>query len=122
MKDREKLQQEILAQLPYFTGSEQMWEHNTPIGKLLLTDGCNFVREKCEARWLFDLIQSHQPKLKKESFQTWTIEKIIDIKFLVTCTDGDETTLVAQQIHSDFPLNSLTVWLSEDTCLLLSEY
>ena len=119
-----EIRNEITANLPYFTGTIQTWEHRTPFGKLILTDGCNYIRKEAQSRWLFDLIQSYQPRLKGEEFQTWTLEKVSDTKFLVTCTDGDERTLITQKIqYSDFPLNSITFWVVDGmTCLLPSEY
>lgn len=114
---------EMMNELPYFSGTIQMWEHRTPFGRLTLTDGCNYVRQKAESRWLFDLIQSYQPQLRGEEFQTWTLERVSDMKFMVTCTDGNDRTLVTQSIQfSDFPLQSITIWLVDGVCLLPSEY
>ena len=118
-----EIRTEILNALPYFTGTMQMWEHRTPFGKLTLTDGCNFIRQKAECKWLFDLIQSHQPSVKQEEFQVWKLEKVNDMNFLITCEDGDDNTLLTQKIpFSDFPLNGITVWLADAICLLPSEY
>lgn len=118
-----EIRTEILNALPYFTGTMQMWEHRTPFGKLTLTDGCNFIRQKAECKWLFDLIQSHQPSVKQEEFQVWKLEKVNDMNFLITCEDGDDNTLLTQKIpFSDFPLNGITVWLADGICLLPSEY
>lgn len=114
---------EMMENLPYFSGTIQMWEHRTPFERLTLTDGCNYVRQKAESRWLFDIIQSYQLQLRSEEFQTWTLERVSDMKFMVTCTDGNDRTLVTQSIQfSDFPLNSITIWLVDGICLLPSEY
>lgn len=119
----DKLRQEILRELPNFTGSEQMWIHQTPFGKLHLTDGCNYIRQKCQAYWLFDLIQSYQPSLKQAEFQVWKLERVNDMDFLVSCEDGNDNVLLQQKIHfSDFPLQALTVWNIEGVVLLPSEY
>lgn len=119
----ERLKQEILNELPYFTGSEQLWEHSTPFGRLLLTDGCNFIREKAQCRWLFDLIQSHQPKLQGEEFQCWTLSRTKGNSFVTICDNGDGLELLRQDIpFSDMVLDELKIWLIEGTCLLPSEY
>lgn len=118
-----ELKNEITANLPYFTGTEQLWEHKTFYGKLMLTDGCNYIREKAQCRWLFDLIKSYQPKLKSEEFQKWVLERVSDMDFLVTCDDGDNNILVRQKIpFSDFPLNGITVWKVDEVVMLPREY
>ena len=119
-----QLQQEIIAALPYFHGSEQLFEHKTLFGRLHLTEGAAYIREKAQCRWLYDLIQSYQRgSMKLQDFQNWTLEKVSDIAFLVTCTDGNKNVLARQKIEfSDFPLGSYTVWLVNGVCLLPSEY
>lgn len=114
--------QEVLAQLLYFTGSEKMWEHRTPFGKLLLTDGCNYVRG-LGSRWLFDLLQSYQGKLKNEEFQCWTLKRTKGNEFVAVCDDGNDNELVRQVIpFSDFVLDEIRIWLIDGICLLPSEY
>jgi len=118
-----ELAQEMTKDLPHFSGSEQMWEHRTFAGKMLLTDGANYIREKAEARWLFDIIHSYQPQLRNQEFQVWTLEKVNDTAFIVTCTDGNSIKLISQKISfSDFPLNSITLWKVNEVVLLPSEY
>ena len=118
------LQQEITSTLPHFTGSEMMYAHRTFSGRLLLTEGCNYIREKCESFWLFDLIQSYQYKLKSHHFQTWTLERVDNhYAFMVTCTDGNDKVLVRQKIpFSDFPLPGLVIWKVDNVVMLPSEY
>ncbi len=110
--------------LPHFSGGGQMYWHNTFFGKLLLTEGVNYVREKTQARWLFDLIQSYQNKLKGESFQSWTLERVSDMTFLISCSDGNGNRLAQQKIpYSDFPLFGIVVWVVDNkVCLLPKEY
>lgn len=118
-----ELAQEMTNDLPYFSGSEQMWEHRSIGGRMYLTDGANYVREKGQARWLFDIIHSYQPQLRSQQFQVWTLEKVNDTAFIVTCTDGNSLKLVSQKISfSDFPLNSITLWKVDEVVLLPSEY
>lgn len=118
-----ELAQEMTNNLPHFHGSEQMWEHRTIVGRMFLTDGANYVREKAQARWLFDIIHSYQRQLRGQQFQVWTLEKVNDTAFIVTCTDGNNVKLVSQKIRfSDFPLNSITLWKVDEVVLLPSEY
>ncbi|MDX2361997.1 MAG: hypothetical protein QNK23_14400 [Crocinitomicaceae bacterium] len=118
-----ELRTEINSSLLYFTGSEQLWEHKTFIGKLYLTDGCNYLRDKAQCRWFFDLIKSYQPKLKNEEFQKWVLERVSDMDFLITCDDGNDNILVRQKIpFSDFPLTGITVWKVDEVVMLPREY
>lgn len=121
--EKERLKREVLSHLTYFTGSERMWEHRTIAGKLLLTDGCNFIREKCEARWLFDLLFSHQKDLKEQEFQCWTLRRTEGNTFVAICDDGDGKELIKQMIpFSDLVLDEIKIWVIDGVCLLPSEY
>lgn len=120
-----ELRNEINANLPYFTGSQKVYEHKTFFGKMFLTEGANYIREKAQARWLYDAIKSYQgaPVLKGESFQAWTLERVNDMNYLLTCDDGNDNILVKQKIpFSDFPLNGITIWKIDEVCLLPREY
>ncbi len=121
-----QLKEEILITLPQFTGTEQIWQHRTFAGSIYLTDGCNYLRDKAQCRWLFDLIFSFQPMLKNEDFQCWKLVRQKDNEFEIKCQDDDENTLVSQHIpFSDFVLDELTIWIIRDgslVCLLPSEY
>jgi hypothetical protein len=110
---------EVLNQ---FRGSEFLYEHKMVTGsKLNLTEGCHFVCETFASYWLFDLIGSHQDKLKNEHFQVWKLAKYKD-EALITCEDGDGKWLESQEIpYTDFPFD-ISIWLVEGTCLLPSEY
>ncbi len=121
-----QLKDEILEALANFTGTEQIWEHRTFAGSIYLTDGCNFLREKAQCRWLFDLIFSFQQKLKNEDFQCWKLVRLKNNEFEIKCLNGDENFLVGQHIpFSDFVLDELTIWVIRDReliCLLPTEY
>lgn len=117
-----QLKEEILETLPHFNGTEQLWEHRTFAGSIFLSGGCNFIREKAQCRWLFDLIFSHQLKLKTESFQCWKLNRVDGNSFSVQCSDGNKTILVSQVIsYSDFPLDEIEIWMIDSVCLLPSE-
>jgi hypothetical protein len=110
---------EVLNQ---FIGSEVFYEQQLVDGsKLLLTEGCNFIRESYSAYWLFDLIGSYQYKLLEEPIQVWKLVKFKD-EAQITCTDGNGNILASQEIpFTDFPFD-ITIWQIEGTCLLPSEY
>ena len=118
-----ELHEELSAKLLSFSGSPQRWNDQTPFGEIVLSEGCKFLREREEFKWLFDLIQSHQSRLKNEEFQEWIATRVSDNEFLVTCTDGDDETFATQKIqYSAFPLDVLKIWLVEGVYLLPSEY
>ena len=110
---------EVLNQ---FRGSEIFYEQQLVDGsKLLLTEGCHFLRENFAAYWLFDLIGSYQYKLLEVPVQVWKLKKYKD-ECLVTCEDGNNIPIISQQIpYTDFPFD-LTIWQIEGTCLLPGEY
>ena len=110
---------EILNQ---FRGSEVMYEHNLADGsKLILTEGCFFVRGHFSSYWLFDLIASYQYKLLEEPIQFWKLVKFKD-EAQITCDNGKGDILASQEIpFTDFPFD-ITIWQIEGTCLLPSEY
>lgn len=110
------------ADLDQFIGSETFYEQvMVDSSKLLLTEGCHFIRETYSAYWLFDLIGSYQFRLIDEPMQVWKLVKYKD-EAVVSCEDGNRNILVSQQIpFTDFPFD-ITVWQVEGTCLLPSEY
>lgn len=109
--------------LSTFTGSTKRWKDQTPFGAIVLSEGCKFLRERDESKWLFDLMQSQQIKLENEEFLEWVIERVSGSEFKVTCTDGDERTFANEKIrYSDLPLDELKVWLVEGVYILPSEY
>ncbi len=121
----ETINSEVLKMdLEQFTGTENYYEHKTIGGnKLLLTDGCQFLREKAQCYWFFDLISSYQYKLSKEPFQTWTLKKSKSSGWSIIATDGNDRKLVTQYIsYSDFPIEEgVTIFLVDGVALLPSE-
>lgn len=118
----------IKRQLKEFRGTSQYHKHLFP-GKspILLTDGCEFVRESCQAHWLFDAILSYQldQRLKNVSFQIWELrQQMKDLSWLLTCQeDSGKKSVISQRIEfSDFPIESIKIWVIQGVALLPSEY
>ena len=105
-----------------FSGCELMFEHLMVDGSsLALSEGCNFVRQKFSAFWLFDLIGSYQYKIKDEQFQIWDLVKSGD-SAVIKCNSVNLVHLVTQDIpYTDFPFD-ITIWQIKGVCLLPSEY
>ncbi len=117
---------EIKQALDNFKGTSQYYLHYFPGElKLLLTDGCDYIREKCEANWLFDSILSYQLKsqIREEPFQVWKLQKQPDETWHLLCEDGNKKVIAVQSIeYSDFPLEEIVIWLVDGVAMLPSEY
>lgn len=119
---------EIKRALREFRGTEKYHKHLFP-GKspLILTDGCDFVREHLNAYWLFDAILSYQCEkiLREVNFQIWELRQSKkDLSWLLTCReDSDKKPLITQTIEfSDFPIPEIKIWVINKVALLPSEY
>ena len=118
--------EEFIRVLHGFHGTEEYHRHSLPNGlSLQLTDGCEFVRENAGegAYWLFDIILSWQYKLHQQPFQVWQLRQLENSSWTIRCTDGNNNVLATQDIpYSDFPIDSIDIWLVDGVCLLPSEY
>lgn len=118
--------QEFQDTLQIFSGTEEYFIHKSVDGgKLLLTEGCNFVREEANAYWLFDLILSYQSHrcMYEQYFQAWKLQKQVNDTWLIVCYDGNDYILVSQQIpYSDFPISYISIWIMGNVALLPSEH
>jgi hypothetical protein len=114
--------------LNQFHGTDQYYKHLFP-GKspLLITEGCRYVRDKCNAYWLFDALLSYQSNeaLKNINFQVWEFRRLKkDLSWVLICRqDSDKRPIITQFIEfSDFPLDSIKIWVIDNVALLPSEY
>ena len=112
--------------LQSFRGTSKYHEHaSIGYNRILLTDGCNFVRERFEAYWLFDLILSYQSfvKFQNNTFQVWRLEKQKGGAWLISCTDGNDMVLLVQELeYSDFPIDDFKIWVVDGIAMLPTEY
>lgn len=118
----------IREELKMFHGTTEYHKHLFP-GKspIILTDGCNYIRDACKAYWLFDAILSYQCEkiLKDINFQVWELKRLkLDLTWQLTCReDTGKKPLIIQSIEfSDFPLDYIKIWLIDKVALLPSEY
>ena len=112
------------ADLIQFTGSEQWYRHGF-VWKVLYTDGVQYVAEKCGAYWLIDEIAFGQMKrkIKAEEFQVWRLSVNPDQTASLTCDDGNGRVVFTKRIEfTDFPLNEIRFYFTNNTILLPSEY
>ncbi len=113
------------AELRQFTGSERWYRHciNRAV---LFTDGAKYVADTAGAYWLLDeiaLIQPYDKRVSGEEFQVWTLVVRPDTTATLTCEDGNGHVVFTKKLDStDFPLEGITLWFTDNTILLPSEY
>lgn len=113
------------ADLAEFTGTEQWYRH--PVVKnILYTDGIKYVAERAGAYWLIDEIAFLQTNLsvKNEEFQVWTL--IVNLEkssAILACDDGNGWPVYTKQIgYTDFPLEKIKIYVTNNVILLPGEY
>ena len=118
-EDKAKKVQEVIDNS---CGTEHYFAHFTG---LKFTDGVKGVADAAGAYWLIDIIGSYQnPDLKRVKFQVWNLKVNPDNSAVVTMReDSDKPILVKQEIHmTDFPLESIDMWLIDSVLILPGEY
>ena len=115
------LTQEDLRQ---FSGSEQWFRHGL-IRRIVFTEGAKHVADAGGAYWLLDeiaLAQQFIEAVSAEAFQVWKLE-VTGSSGVLTCEDGNYTQVFRKDIpFTDFPLPEITLWFTDNTILLPSEY
>jgi hypothetical protein len=122
MTDTKTLTKSDLAQ---FTGSENWYRHGM-VRDVLYTDGVQYVAETAGAYWLIDEIafaQRGNKRVAAEEFQSWKLKVNPDHSARLTCEDGNGNVVFSKIIpYSDFPLEEITLYFTNKTILLPSEY
>lgn len=113
------------SELRQFTGTEHWYRH--PLNRrVLYTDGAKYIAEQAGAYWLLDeiaLIQPYEPAVAAETFQVWTLKVNPDSAATLTCGDGNDRAVYSKAIeYTDFPQDGITLWFTDNTILLPSEY
>jgi hypothetical protein len=112
--------------LMQFTGSESWYRHGIN-RTVLFTDGAKHVADHGGAYWLLDeiaLAQILECKVRAEEFQVWKLT--VDLgkhSAVLTCEDGNDRTVLSRDIgFTDFPVPEITLWFTNNTIFLPSEY
>lgn len=116
------------SDLAQFTGSENVYKHWT--GRLVFTEGVQYLAEKGGAYWLIDAIASYQTDKRITScpelvdFQLWELAVGEDKSAkLIVHTDSNKPAAITQEIpFTDFPLERVKLYVCNGTLLLPSEY
>ena len=109
--------------LAQFHGTTNYYLHWTR--KYRYTDGVHYLAENAGAYWLIDAVVSHQTtaSVRVETFQHWLLQSEPDESWTLSATDGNEKLIAKQVIeYSDFPLESIELYLTDRCLMLLSEY
>lgn len=115
---------QITHALRHFTGSEH-WYRHALFRTFCYTDGVKYLATEAGAYWLLDRLFASQhelPALRQEEFQAWTLTVNADVSAELVCSDGNYRVLHRETIgYTDFPLQSITLYLTNDVLLLPSE-
>ncbi|TLD71487.1 hypothetical protein FEM03_08150 [Phragmitibacter flavus] len=110
--------------LRQFTGTEQWYRH--PFArKVLYTDGVKHVADCGEAYWLLDEIAFAQgiPVIAAEQFQLWRLKLTSTNSASLDCEDGNMNLVFTKLIpFTDFPLDEITFFFTDNVLMLPSEY
>ena len=113
------------SDLAQFTGSET-WYRHADQPQVLYTDGAQYVAEHGGAYWLLNeisLIQHYDEAVAAEKFQVWKLTVRPDRTAVLTCDDGNGKIVFTKDIeYTDFPLDEITLYFTDNTILLPSEY
>jgi hypothetical protein len=111
--------------LRQFTGTEQ-WHRHGLVRTVLFTDGAQYVADTAGAYWLLDeiaLAQRFTKRVAAEAFQLWTLRVHPDQTATLTCEDGNGNVVCSKAIaYTDFPLEEITFYFTDNVILLPSEY
>ena len=110
--------------LRHFTGSENWYRHSLN-PTVLCTDGAKHVADTAGAYWLLDeiaLAQQYENALHAEAFQVWRLD-VKEAAATLICEDGNDCIVHTKAIpFTDFPEPGITLWCTNNTILLPSEY
>jgi hypothetical protein len=111
--------------LRQFSGSENWYRHGIN-RNVLFTDGAKYVADEGGAYWLLDAIaicQLYEKPVSGEGFQVWKLKVNADRTAILTCNDGNANIVYTQHIEfTDFPLDEIKLYFTDNTILLPSEY
>ncbi len=112
-------------ELRRFTGIEQ--RYRLAINReALFTDGVMYLADRTGAYWLLNeiaLIQLLDDHVSAEAFQVWMLKVNADCRGQLVCEDGNGKVVYIRAMPlADFPGEGVTLWFTDNTILLPSEY
>ena len=117
--------QNLAATLSQFTGTENWYRHGQ-VRKILFTDGAKYLADQAGAYWLLDeiaLAQQFDKAVSAEEFQLWKLKVKTDHTAVLACEDGNSKIVMQKDLEfTDFPLEEISLYCTNNTILLPSEY
>ena len=113
------------SDLRQFTGTENWYRHGIN-RNVVFTDGAKYVADHGGAYWLLDAIaiaQHRERDVAFEEFQVWKLKVNADRSATLTCDNGNGNIVYTQRTpFTDFPLDAIKLYFTDNTILLPSEY
>jgi hypothetical protein len=112
------------AELAQFTGSEQWYRHGL-VRNILFTEGAKYLADKAGAYWLLDeiaLAQRYDRAVAAEEFQLWKLSVGPDRTAVLVCDGNGNIVWKKELSFTDFPLEEIKLYYTNNTILLPSEY
>lgn len=115
----------LKADLEQFTGTENYYRHW--LRRFIFTDGVKYLADR-GAYWLLDAIASHQTRQllldpMLQEIQFWELQVNPDSSAVLRCLRDTNDVALTQEIgFTDFPLDSIKLYLTEGVLMLPSEY
>ena len=112
------------SDLRQFSGTEY-WYRHALIRSILFTDGAKYVADTAGAYWLLDEIAFAQMdnRITTELFQLWKLKVHADQTATLTCENGNCEVIFTKAIgYTDFPLEEISFYFTDNVILLPSEY
>jgi hypothetical protein len=110
--------------LRQFIGTE-FWYRHAIQRHILFTDGAKYVADTAGAYWLLDEIAlgQREPCIANQPFQRWTLTVHPDHTATLLCEDGNCHAVFIKAIeYTDFPLEKISFYFTDNVILLPSEY
>ena len=112
-----------LPNLAHHTGSERFYRHQLN-RNVVYTEGAAYVADTVGAYWLLDMIVANQfdAKFQAHDLQIWTL-RVRGTAATIEVSNGDEEIFHTEPTTlTDFPEPGITLWFTNSTILLPSEY
>ncbi len=112
------------SDLNNFYGTEKWYRHPL-FRKFTYTDGVQYVAEHGGAVWLVTDIFAYQgeEKIKDQPFQVWILKVSEDQTGVLIAEDGNKKKIFRHELHfTDFPLDEITLWFTDNVLMLPTEY
>ena len=121
--------QQLKNDLATFTGTERFYK--IPLLGTVFTDGIQYLAEKANCFWLVtDASVIAKSLMDRSPFVTVDLKKLspekkeaLGYEAIIEYSDGNNTILETQKYHlTDFPLERIRLFFTNNTLMLPSEY